>query len=351
MKLHDFGDPLESWDKGRSRGGCRSMKILVIGNRDRYEKYMPDMEIVKQVELIFCSRNTPEEELLEKGKDAEMILADAIAPVRRQLMEQMPNLRVVHSEGVAYNAIDIEGARQLGIDVCNNKGANAGAVAEQAIMLMLACLRDAVRGHADVMAGRQIRTKERKMAEGIPDLEDCRVGLVGFGDIAKAVAVRLSGFGCSLYYYSAHRKTREVEERYRVTYLPLEQLLENCDIISMHTAVTPQTTGMVNEEFLSHMKKTAFLINTARGEIVDNMALRSALIEGRIAGAGLDTIAPEPTTADNPLVDLPKNCRATVVYSPHLGGITSGSFRRIYCNLWSNVERVYNGEKPVNIVN
>lgn len=327
------------------------MKVLVIGNRDRYEKYMPDMEIVKRTELVFCSRDASQEELLEKAGDAEMILADAITPVSRQLMEQMPRLKAVHSEGVAYNAIDIEGARQLGIDVCNNKGANAGAVAEQAVMLMLACLRDAVKGHQAVLAGQQIQMKERKMAEGIQDLEDCRVGLIGLGDIGKATAVRLSGFGCELYYYSAHRKSREEEERYHVVYRPLEQLLETCDIVSLHMAVTPETTGMVNAAFLSHMKKNAFLINTARGELVDNEALRLALIEGKIAGAGLDTIAPEPTTADNPLVKLPPDCRAAVVYAPHLGGITAGSFRRIYRSLWSNVERIERGEKPVNIVN
>lgn len=332
-------------------GTGTGMKVLIIGNRDRYEKYRPDTDIFDSLELVFCSRDTPQEELLQQAADAQIILADAIAPVSGSLMRQMPQLRLVHSEGVAYNAIDIQTARELGIYVCNNKGANAGAVAEQTIMLMLACLRDAVRGHADVLAGRQIQTKERKMSEGIPDLEDSKVGLVGFGDIARAVAKRLAGFGCELYYYSAHRKSEEEERLYGVTYLPLTALLQTCDIVSLHMAVTPQTAGMADRDFFAHMKPGAFLINTARGELVDNQALREALLEGRIAGAGLDTIAPEPVTADNPLVALPKECRAVMVYAPHLGGITGGSFRRIYKNLWSNVERVYKGEKPVNIVN
>lgn len=327
------------------------MKIMVIGNRDRYRKYEPDMAIVKESELIFSDRGTPDEELLSRAGDAEIILADAISPVSAELMQAMPNLKMVHSEGVAYNAIDIEAAKRLGVYVCNNKGANAGAVAEQAIMLMLACLRDTVRGHEAVLAGKQIQTKERKMAEGINDLGDCVVGLIGFGDIAKATAKRLSAFGCKKYYYSVHRKSPEVEAKYRVFYLPLEELAARCDIISIHTAVTPETTGMINEAFLSRMKPTAFLINTARGEVVDNEAMRRALVEGWIAGAGFDTIAPEPTTADNPLVSLPADCPATVIYSPHLGGITSGSFRRIYKSLWSNVERISRGERPINIVN
>ena len=131
----------------------------------------------------------------------------------------------------------------------------------------------------------------------------------------------------------------------------MEELAAFCDIVSIHTAVTPQTEGMVDEAFLRRMKPTAYLINTVRGEIVDNEAMRKALIQGWIAGAGFDTIAPEPTTADNPLVALPGNCPATVIYAPHLGGITSGSFRRIYKNMWKNIERIAAGERPVNVVN
>ena len=328
-----------------------NMKILIIGNRDRYEKYMPNIALLDKLELIYCARDTSEAELLQQAGDAEMILVDAITPVTENLISQMPGLKLIHSEGVAFNAIDIEAAGKMGIPVCNNKGANADAVAEQTIMLMLACLRDAIRGHQAVQKGQQIQMKERKMAEGIPDLADCTVGLIGFGDIAKATAKRLRAFGCQLYYYSAHQKSKEEEAEYEIAYLPLEKLLQSCDIVSLHAAVTPDTKGMVNEAFLSQMKENAFLINTARGELVNNDALRQALVKGKIAGAGFDTIAPEPTTADNPLVDLPADCSATVVYAPHLGGITSGSFRRIYRNLWKNVERVYEGEVPVNIVN
>ena len=261
-------------------------------------------------------------------------------------MESMPKLKMVHSEGVAYNMIDLDAAKRLGIYVCNNKGMNAGAVAEQAILLMLALLRHYTEGVAAEKAGLQINKKEQLMLEGITELSDCKVGLIGFGDIAKATAKRLLPFGCGIYYYSRTKKSPEIEKEYGVTYMDLDSLIRECDIISIHTPVTKETTGMVNAEFLSKMKKTAYLINTARGAIVDNEALKEALINGDIAGAGFDTIAPEPTAADNPLVNLPPKTKAAVEYSPHIGGVTTSTFKRCHKHLWENAKRVSMGEEP-----
>ena len=136
-----------------------------------------------------------------------------------------------------------------------------------------------------------------------------------------------------------------------VSYLPLDKLIAKCDIISLHCLVNDETRHMVNEHFLSLMKPTAYLINTGRGDLVDNEALRAALVEGRIAGAGLDTISPEPTPADHPLVDLPEHLRDRVVYSPHLGGITTGSFQRAHQNMWNSVLALHQGKRPNHIVN
>ena len=154
-----------------------------------------------------------------------------------------------------------------------------------------------------------------------------------------------------MFYYAPHLKDPETELEYHVSYLELAELAARCDIVSIHTAVTEQTRGMINRDFLARMKPNALLINTARGEIVDNLALRKALSEGRILGAGLDTLAPEPTPADHPLVDLPEGVRDRVVLAPHLGGITTGSFRRAHRSMWGNIAAVLDGSRPVNIVN
>ena len=327
------------------------MKIVILGTKARYQRYLPDLPFARTQEPVYLDKESSEEEILAAAGDAEAIFVDAITPVSGHLMERMPRLRLVHSEGVAFDKIDLTAARARGIDVCNNKGCNAAAVAEQTILLMLMLLRMAPEGDRAVRQGRQMEMKERSMVEGITELGACRVGLIGFGDIAKATAERLAPFGCELYYYTPRRRAPEEEARWKVTYLPLEDLAAECDIVSLHCAVTDQTRNMVDDTFLGRMQSTAYLINTARGDLVDNSALRKAVIEGRIAGAGLDTLAPEPVPADHPLVDLPPQVRERVVFSPHLGGITEGSFRRSHLHMWRNAERVAAGEKPDNIVN
>jgi phosphoglycerate dehydrogenase-like enzyme len=234
--------------------------------------------------------------------------------------------------------------------VCNNKGINADAVAEQTILLMLGLLRRAIVCDCAVRRGKQIEQKEKFIVEGIRELSDCRVGLVGLGDIAKAVALRLSAFGCEVFYWNRRPKDQETEKRYCVSFLPLDELVRTCDIISLHVPVTPETTGMVDAAFLGAMKRDALLINTARGDLVDNGALCSALCEGTLGGAGLDTIAPEPVLADHPLLHLPGSAAERLIFSPHIGGVTGTVFRRAHKNIWKAFEAVANGETPQNIV-
>ncbi len=327
------------------------MKVLVIGKEDRYLKYMPDKDIAKNAELIICPIGTSDEVLIEKGKEAEYLIVDAIGSVSKKVIEHLPKLKLIHSEGVGYNGIDIQTAKEKGVFVCNNKGINAGAVAEQTILLMLGLLRDVVMGDQKVREGLQIQTKEKAMVEGITELADCKIGLVGFGDIAKATAKRLTPFECELYYWNRTRQSKEIEEEYGVSYLELDELVKECDFISLHVAVTEETTEIINKEFLKKMKKSAYVINTARGELVDNVAMREALINGEIKGAGFDTVHPEPTQKDNPLVALPEEVAHKVIFSPHIGGITRSTFYRAHLNIWSNIELVENNKRPNYIVN
>lgn len=327
------------------------LKTLVLSNKKRVEKYLQYCSVPEDMELIFMDTFCSDDEILLKAKDADFIFADAIKEVSGYLIKNMPNLKLVHSEGVAFNKIDIEAAKKLNIYVCNNKGANAGAVAEHTILLMLAMLRNALEGDLKVREGKQIETKEQMMLSGITELADCTVGLIGFGAIAKETAKRLAGFGTKTYYNSRAKAADEVEKEYNVQYKKLDELIKECDIISLHVPVTEETTNMVNKTFLSNMKQTAFLINTARGEIVDQVALKAALINGEIAGAGLDTLSPEPVTLDNPLLSLPESVKYKVLFTPHIGGTTEGAFRKMHQGVWSNITKVINGEKPINIVN
>ena len=327
------------------------MNIVILGQEASYRAYRPAMPFVDRQTPVFLDKDSTEAEIAAAAPEAEALFVDAITPVTGSLMDRLPRLRLIHSEGVAYDRIDLAAARQRNIYVCNNKGCNAGAVAEQAVLLMLMVLRRALPGDRAVRQGRQMEMKERCMVEGITELSACKVGLVGFGDIGRAAAERLAPFGCELYYYTRHRRTPEEERKYGITYLPLEELAERSDIVSLHCAVNDETRGMVDDALLRRMKPTAYLINTARGDLVDNDALARALTEGRIAGAGLDTLAPEPVPADHPLVTLPPEIQRRVVLAPHLGGITEASFRRAHAHMWRNAQRLAAGERPDSVVN
>lgn len=326
------------------------MKMLVIGDEARTRTYLPDLPFVQQTELVVVPRGTADDEILAHAADADFIMADAISPVSAQLIAGMPQLKLIHSEGVAFNAIDVDAAREHGVLVCNNAGANAGAVAEQTVLLMLACLRDAVQADAAVRSGAQIQTKERMMVEGIRELGDCRVGFIGFGAIAQACTARLAGWGCEMLYNKRTPLTAEREAELGASWASIDDIAASCDIVSLHVPVTPATAGMVDAAFLARMKGDAILINTARGEIVDNGALAEALERGAIGMAGLDTIAPEPVEPGNPLLNLSEAASRRLVLSPHIGGVTQGMFKRAHRTVWENAARVAAGEQPVNIV-
>ena len=325
--------------------------VIILGDRSRYERYMPDFVPSLPANLHFFDTAAPREEIARAVPDAAAILADAIAPVDAAFIRALPKLQLIHSDGVGFNAIDAAAARAQGVFVCNCKGCNADAVAETCLMLMLMVTRHAVPGYRAVVEGRQYAYKEHVMRSAVPEFADYSIGLVGLGDIAAATAKRLAPFGSRLYYYAPHRRSPEVEAQLGVTYLPLEELVSTVDILSLHCAVTPETTGLVNAELLSKMRPGSYLINTSRGQLIDNEAVRKALLSGHLAGAGFDTLYPEPTPGDHPLVALPKDVRDRVAYCPHLGGNTGPAFRRAYRCVWENLRRVLDGQRPINVVN
>lgn len=326
------------------------MNVLVLGDRERTKKFLPDLPIVKESRITVIPIDTPEEGVIEAGADADAVIVDAITPFTANEMSHMPQLKLVHSEGVAFNRIDVSYAKEHGIYVCNQKGANAAAVAEHTVMLMLALLRSVIPGYQNVLRGKQIETKSWLMLHGISELSELKVGLVGFGAIAQETARLLIPFGPGVYYTCRTPKDEKTEEKYHAHYLPQKELLAQCDIISIHVPVTPETEGMCDASFFGQMKNGSYFINTARGEIVGNAALKDALLAGKIIGAGLDTVAPEPVQEDHMLLHLPEEIQRRVFITPHIAGVTTGFFRRAHRTIWENIQRVKNGEEPVNQV-
>lgn len=328
------------------------LTIAILGDETAYRRLLPGNPWLDSERCVFLGRDATPDEVVAATPDAEVILADVVTPVPASLIERLPRLRLINSEGVGFDRIDCAAAAARGVFVCNNQGMNAGAVAEQTILLMLGLLRSVAPNDAAVRAGRQMEAKMAGMRRGITDLADCTVGIVGLGCIGQAVATRLRAFGTRVVYGGGHGpKSPALEAELGVEYLPLDELLATCDFVSLHCAVTPETTGMVGADFLAKMRPDTYLVNTSRGELVDNAALVDALVSGAIAGAGLDTVAPEPVTPDNPLLNLPAEVAPRVLFSPHVGGITTGSLRRGQTHMWENVGRLKRGERPTCVVN
>ena len=249
-------------------------------------------------------------------------------------------LKLVQLMSAGYDRFNIEGARAARLPVADNGGANAIAVAEHAIMLMLAALK---RVH-EFDAG--LRRGEWRSGTGRTyELYGSTVGIIGMGRIGREVAARLAGWQAKLVYYDPFRLAPERERDLNVSYRELDQLLRVVDAVTIHVPLSARTRHLIDAESLSLMKPTAVLVNTARGGIVDEDALATALREGRLHGAGLDVFSQEPLPIDNPLLEL-----SNVILTPHSAGPTWQSFPRRFANCFANMERVQRGEKPLWVV-
>ena len=327
------------------------MKIAVITSRERCEKFTDKRMLPPGAELVYFEQGYTAQEVIERAGDAEFAVIDAVLPFTAEMIEGMPKLRMIHSEGVGYAAIDIEAAAKRGIPVCNNQGVNAPQVAEHTVMLILTVLRRFAEGEAAVRAGRQMEMKLRVMADGMDDLIGKRVGLIGFGAIGKELAKRLLPFGCKLFYTDPRRAAPEVEAQYEITYLPQDELLRSSDIITLHVPVTPETTNLIRRETLALMKPEAVVVNCARGAVVNTADLAEAIRNGTIYGCALDVMDPEPFHPDDPILTLPEPWRWRVAVSPHIAGNTINTFYASYDGVWGDINRVLRGERPHNIVN
>ncbi|MEA2311429.1 MAG: glyoxylate reductase [Solirubrobacteraceae bacterium] len=243
------------------------------------------------------------EELREHLADADALLSLVTDAVDAELLDAAPGLRAIANLAVGTDNIDLEAAAARGIPVGNTPDVLTDATADLALALLLSLARRIPEGSAMVRDGAW-RTWEPAAGLGA-DLAGATLGIVGWGRIGQAVARRAAGFEL------------EVVHSSRSSGVPLGELLDRSDFVSLHCPLTPETRHLIGEETLARMRDTAYLVNTARGGVVDQVALRAALLEGRIAGAALDVTDPEPLPADDPLLEAPN-----LIVVPHVGSAT-----------------------------
>ena len=293
------------------------------------------------LELVVAPLGSPEFEAALPG--ADFLVGFGNRAVNAEFFKRAPKLKLMQLLSAGYDTVDIEAARGAGIPVCNNGGANSTAVSEHAILLMMAVARRLVWQHESVAAG---RWRGNDLAgTKLYELRDKTLGIIGLGAIGKKVARLANAFGMTVHYYDIRRVSEAEEDALHVRFKLMGEILRNADIVSLHVPLTPASRHMIGAAEIALMKPSAYLINTCRGPVVDEVALTAALSEGKIAGAGLDVFDQEPPPADNPLFRL-KN----VVLTPHFAGPTWDNQQARFRNAFDNCQRVARGEKPLWVI-
>ncbi len=313
------------------------MKIVVIeplGIPMENLKATAEKIIGEKAEIVYYdTKTTDTAELSERGKDADIIVVSNL-PLKREVLENCKNLKMISVAFTGVDHIAMDYCREKGIIVSNCAGYSTESVAELVFGMLISLYRniiscdEAVRngGTKDGLVGFEIKGK--------------KFGIVGTGAIGLKTAEIAKAFGCRVYAYS--RTQKEIEG---ITYLPLDELLSECDIISLHVPLTESTKGLINAEKLALMKKTAVLINTARGPVVDSSALAEALADGKIAGACIDVFENEPPVAkEHPLLNAPN-----VIATPHIAFATAEAMEIRAGMVFENVTAYLDG-KPINVM-
>jgi len=278
-----------------------------------------------------------EEEVCQVIQDADVLIVTAMFPATRKIIESADRLKMIAIRSAGFEGTDLNAATEKGVIVTHNPGANADSVADMTVGLMLA-------------VSRKIPRKDREMRQGLykreggEDLFRKVVGIIGLGNIGKRVAKRVQGFEVKVIANDI-MDYPDFREKYNIPYYSKEELLQMADFVTLHVPLDDSTLLMIGEDRLKLMKRTAYLINTARGQVVDEQALYRALVNGWIAGAGLDVYTEEPPTF-RALIEL-----ENIVCTPHSAGLSREASYAMAMETVHKVITVFEGKIPENVLN
>jgi len=314
------------------------VKVLLIDPalatvRDRFvERLAPEVDVAVVADF-------GDEEFRRQAADAT-VLVNARRPIDAATLAMAPATRFIQMIGAGVDPIDRTAVEAAGITVAYNPGVNASGAAEHTIMLMLALLKRLPSTERATRAGRF--APGEIIANGIDDLADATVGLVGMGHIGRAVAARLAPFGSRIVYHS--RRPVPAVDAVATGPLALRELLATSNVVSLHIPLTAETHHLIGEREIASMPRGSYLINAGRGGLVDEAALRAAITSGHLAGAGVDVLEHE-TDGANPFADL-----AEVIVTPHLGGGSRNSMSGVVERCTANIRRFLAGEPLMDVI-
>lgn len=295
-------------------------EIVTPSMEKRAYSYEEVYDMIEDYDAYFIMGNTGDKSLIDKAK----------------------KLKVIANFGVGYNNIDWNYATKVGLPVVNTPTTVTEATAEHAVALIMATMRGIAR-------------YDREVRRGIwnsPNFSDlnCEVygrtlGIIGFGRIGKMVCQKAKGLGMHVIYYDLFRASEEIEKEYQATYMSFDEVIKNSDCITLHMPYVPENHHIIHAETFRQMKKSAYLINAARGPVVDEKALAAALKSGEIKGAGLDVFEDEPNVSPE-LLELDN-----VTLTPHIASCTLKTRRNMCAEALSGIAGVLEGDKPYNVIN
>lgn len=281
-------------------------------------------------------------EQFNKKRNVEVLITRAFK-VTKEFIDQNKDLKFIQKWGSGLNTIDVAEAGKRGIPVSNVPGANAYAVSELTILLMLATYRNFLFHNRNMVKG--IWTKAQNI-ESTYCLYKKTIGIIGGGHIGQLVAKKVSAFDAEVIYYDVFRQPEEVEKEYHMRYVTLDQLLKTSDVVTIHIPLNEKTRGFIGREQLKMMKPTSIIINSARGGLIVESDLIQALDEGVILGAGIDCIEHEPIDPKDPILKHEK-----VTLTPHVGGTSNDLLGEMVPRMAKNVNRFLKGEEPKSVAN
>ncbi len=301
-----------------------------------------------EVEKTFC---TTEEELISACSEADAVIAAGtrITPgyvFSPKVIENLNKCRIITLMSIGYDNVDTAAATEKGICVANAPDYCLDEVSDHAMALILACARKFYQVLPVIRSGAWSTQAEYLSAlKPLHRLSRQTLGLIGFGRIPRTIVPKAKAFGLRTIAYDPNLPNT-IFKRFRVESVGLDQLLEESDFVSLHALLTPETKHMMGLQQFKKMKPNAYLINTARGELVDEEALYTALSDGLIAGAGLDVLEAEPPSPDNPLLKL-----NNVLITGHFAYYSEESTEELFRRPWEEIARVLQGEWPHGLVN
>lgn len=317
------------------------MKIVML---DAYTTNPGDLSWVFMNDFgeVAIYDRTPSDKILERAKDADIIVTNK-TPITKEIIDNLPSLKFIALMSTGYNIVDYMYLKEKGIPVSNIPSYSTDAVAQLVMAFVLELSMNVGLHSQSVKAGDWANNEDFcYWKTPLSELSGKTMGIFGFGRIGKAVAERAKAFGMNVIAYTPRLHENEPDF---VKFVSLDEMLKNADVISMHCPLTPETEGIVNDEFISKMKDSAYFINTSRGTVVNEKALADALNSEKLGGAGLDVLSSEPPKKDNPLLSA-KNCFIT----PHIAWAAFETRERLVGILRDNIAAFINGS-PQNVVN